>query len=737
MRQWWNVVVLLGFCLVFSPAWAQDQGAEEEAPVQVKGNTLTYEQQGNVATATGDVVVTKGETKLSADTVSVDRDTNEVTARGNVTLQDERGNIKADAMRIEMENETGDITNGTVTLPRQQYVLTGKSLQKSYGQTYHIEDGAFTTCQCENFAKADWSIGAKTIDVNLRGRGTVRHGVFRVRNVPLLYVPYGTVAVTTDRKSGLLFPNYGFSSKRGFVWQQPFYWALSKSYDATVTTDLETSARMGVWGEFRYAPNERMEGVFSASYFNEQIRGPATTTSPINRWSVTGVHRQLLPRDWRLYSDLFFVSDDFFLREISHRALNLKSTLEIDDWDLRSRRFTDSRVGGVKTWRHALLRGEAVYYQDLRQDQDYAFQELPRLQFQGQRRVWNDRLDVGVSVDGAEFYRNRGYAGQRLDLAPWVAMPFQLGKYLYGSVKATGRETVYHMTSEEPGLLALPESGRLRGDRTRETVQFQADLGTRISRVFNARWGRLRQLQHVIEPRVNYYYTPYVDQLDLPLYDTFDRINKRNLFVYGVDNYVLGKFAAPAAPGTGEAQGGTEVRELARFSIRHAYDPSRAIGRRGDKYSDLDLTARAQPFPYATFTFDSTYDVARGDATTVRVGAFVTDPRPLPATVPLLEHLQRQTTVGVSYRTITDRLLKELNAYVVFRLNEYLTTAYIGRYDFNADSFIGNRYFVRFISPQKCWHVDLGLIDRVNPRELEFRVFFTLVGLSSSGRTAF
>ena len=204
----------------------------------MKGNTLTYEQQRNVATATGDVVVTKGETKLSADTVTVNRDTNEMTARGNVTLQDERGNIKADAMRIEMENETGDITNGTITLPRQQYVLTGKNLQKSYGQTYHIEDGEFTTCQCDNFAQADWSIGGKTIDVDLRGRGTVRHGVFRVRNIPLLYVPYGTVPITSDRKSGFMFPNYGFSSKRGFVWQQPFYWAINKSYDATVTTDL-------------------------------------------------------------------------------------------------------------------------------------------------------------------------------------------------------------------------------------------------------------------------------------------------------------------------------------------------------------------------------------------------------------------------------------------------------------------------------------------------------------------
>ena len=133
--------------------------------------------------------------------------------------------------------------------------------------------------------------------------------------------------------------------------------------------------------------------------------------------------------------------------------------------------------------------------------------------------------------------------------------------------------------------------------------------------------------------------------------------------------------ADPTAGAKSEVDTGTEVRELARFSIRHAYDPSRAIGRHRDHYSDLDLSARAQPLPYATFTFDSTYDVARGDLTTIRLGAFLTDPRPLSPLSPLLEHLQRRTTVGVSYRTITDRLLKEMNAYVVLRLNDYLTTS--------------------------------------------------------------
>jgi LPS-assembly protein len=737
MTRWFGFpIVLMGWWCCLSPLWAQDLGRDEN-PINVKANALTYEEQSNTVTATGNVVVTKGETTVTADTVGVNRTTNEVTARGNVVVKDPQGEIEADALQLEMENETGVITNGTIHLPRNQYVLTGKSLQKSYGQTYYIEDGAFTTCQCDDFRKADWSVGGEKINVTLRGKGEVYGGIFRVRDVPILYLPYGVVSLRTDRQSGFLFPHYGFSSKRGFQWQQPFYWAISKSQDLTITADLETAARLGLLGEYRYAPNQRTEGQLAAAYLNEQIRGPATTSTPVDRWSLTGLHRQRLPDDVRLYSDLFFVSDDLFLREIN---LPFYAGEDVERRDLRSRRYTDSRAGGVKTWQRALLRAEADYYQELQPDldQDFAFQVLPRVQFQGRQRVWRDWLEAGIAVEGANFYRNQGYAGQRLDLAPSLSTPFHLGPYLFGSVQLTGRETLYHMTSEDAGQPTLPEPGRLQGDRTREIVQVQAQVGTQFSRVFDVGWGRLLKLQHVVEPEVMYLYTPFVAQEDLPLYDALDRINKRNLLVYGISNRILGKFAVRSGNGQEpQTPAATEIRELARFSVLHAYDPTRGIGRQGEHVSDVDLYTRLTPLPYATFTFESTYDVSRGDFITARLGAFLRDPRPLPPTTPLLQQVQRSTTVGVSYHTITDRLLKEIDAHVVFRLNDRITSGYIGRYDFNAGSFIGNRYFLRFFSPQNCWFIDLGIIDKVNPREFEFRFLFTLVGLSSAGRTAF
>src|SRR5262249_16271158 len=151
--------------------------------------------------------------------------------------------------------------------------------------------------------------------------------------------PYGFMSVRNDRQSGLLFPYYGFSNTRGFVWQQPFYWDINRSYDMTITTDVETSARLGLWGEFRYAPNLEMEGQLAASYFKEQIRGPATTSTPVDRWSITGTHRQMLPDDVRLYSDIFVVSDDLFLREISHHALDMPLADDYADYTLRTLRY--------------------------------------------------------------------------------------------------------------------------------------------------------------------------------------------------------------------------------------------------------------------------------------------------------------------------------------------------------------------------------------------------------------
>ena len=731
------LAVLAVWPLWTAAGWAQDDR------VQVDADALGYEEDGDVVSARGNVVVTKGDARLTADTVRVRRSRNALDARGNVVLADPQGDVRADRLRLELTDETGTIENGTIRLPRRQYTIAGRTLQKLYGQSYRVTDGAVTTCECDRMEDADWSIAADTLDVTVGGTGRLRHGVLRVRDVPLFYVPYGAMAVRTDRHSGLLAPRYGFSNKRGFQWEQPLYWAISKSQDLTVTTDVETSERAGLLGEYRYAPGRSMEGQLWVSYFNEQLRERVSSPAPVHRWSVVGSHRHALTPDVRLYGDLFLVSDDFFLRDMN---VAFHPTLERSD--RRSKRFTDSRIGGVKTWDHAQLRAEATYYQDLRnnrrrrppgEDQD-AFEFVPRIRFQGRHRLWDDRIDVGLDAEGGHFFRSRGYHGQRLDIAPWISLPFSLAGYGYGAFKATGRETVYRMSSRSPGKRARPGGAPLDRLQTREIVQVEAELGTRLSRVFRVGWGRLRKIQHVLDPHVSFAYVPQVGQDDLPLYDTLDRINRRSLFVYGVTNRLLGKFAPL---GEGEAY----VRELLQVSVLQAYDTNRRLreesGQRfglsetGQHFSDVDIRARVLPLPFFSLAADSTVDVDRGDIIAARLDAALRDPRPLPATSPLLASLQRRTSLGISYRTITDRLIKEIDARAVLRVHDALTLAYFTEYDLNSRSFINSRYFFRLFSPQKCWALDFGIVDRSDPDETEFSLSVSLVGFASAGKTAF
>ena len=64
----------------------------------------------------------------------------------------------------------------------------------------------------------------------------------------------------------------------------------------------------------------------------------------MNRWIVAGRHRTLFDGG-QLYLDVLRISDDNFLREIRAFASNVSSDIQI-----RSQRFTRSRLGVVDTW---------------------------------------------------------------------------------------------------------------------------------------------------------------------------------------------------------------------------------------------------------------------------------------------------------------------------------------------------------------------------------------------------
>ncbi|HYR95899.1 MAG TPA: LPS assembly protein LptD [Candidatus Binatus sp.] len=577
-----------------------------EREVAVDAESLSYDQQTNTLTARGSVTLTRGDTTLTADEVVYDRTNGVAEAHGHVVLSDPEATVEGESARLNLEDESGWIDSATADLHPSDYVVRAGRLEKKGGPQYSVANGVFTSCRCGGLERPSWSIGGARTDVNLRGIGTVRSAVLRVKDVPVFYFPYFIFPANNQRQSGFLIPRVGYSNRRGFQYEQPFFWAISKSTDATFALDVETAARIGGVGEYRYILSRQAHGAFTAAYYNEGIRGrtlgiraagnvPADI--PENRFLFAGHHISPFYGGSKFYLDLFAISDNLFLREINNFAFSTGSDLA-----LRSTRFTTSRTGVYKGWGEGLASVETAYYQDLIDPQELALQKLPRVEAEHSFPLLGDRLVARLAGQAINYQRDEGYDGLRADLTPGLFLPFHLGRVVNGSLAGQLRETAYHLTDTEQvvavvpketniptGFRTAPELPRLDANRTRELAEVQGRLGTEIARVFGFRHLGLEKLRHTFEPEVQYLYVPQVGRpifdVQLPachnplvpgervgvncnatllsegyLFDERDAINRRSFLSYGFTTRLLGRAATgaevaalPAAPADPEA----------------------------------------------------------------------------------------------------------------------------------------------------------------------------------------
>ena len=577
-----------------------------EGEIAVDAESLSYDQEANTLTARGGVTLKRGDTTLTADEVVYDRTRGIAEARGHVVLTDPQATMEGDFAHLNLDDESGWFDNATADLQPSGYTVRGTRIEKQGGPLYSVARGVFTTCRCGGLEGPSWSIAGAQTDVKVQGWGLVRSATFLVKDVPVFWLPYLPFPASTNRESGFLMPRLGYSNRRGFQYEQPFFWAISKSTDATVAVDVETAARVGLLGEYRYFLSRQAHGSFGGAYYNEQIRGTSqgtvTTTGepaniPENRFVITGHHVQPFYWKSRFYLDLFAVSDDQLLREVDTFAISTRQ-----DVTLRSTRFTTSQTGVIKSWSTGLARVETVYHQDLIDPQDLTLQKLPRVEAEHAKAFLDDHLVGGVSGETVDYQREDGYDGLRADFGPSLFLPFHLGRALNGSLSGGLRETAYHLTDREQVAFVVPDDPniarhfatapqqpRLDTDRTQEVAEVRGRTGTEFDRVFDFRHLGLEKVKHTIEPEVRYFFVPAVGRpifdTRLPacstlaargqrtqpgsncdatlfsegyLFDERDAVNQRNFFSYGVTSRLLGRGASTAEIAAREEEGVAE-----------------------------------------------------------------------------------------------------------------------------------------------------------------------------------
>jgi LPS-assembly protein len=191
------VFLVMGL-LIGMPRHARSEALPQNVPVTVTADKLDYDRANDVYIAVGHVKIEQEGVRLEADKVVLNNKSGEASAEGNVVLRDKGDVTRAAKLRINISTRKGIIYQGDIFIQKESLHLKGEVIERRSETVYHIEKGAITTCD-----EDQWYLKAKELNVDMDRYATGKGVSFNVQGVPVFYSPYFLFPVR--RQSGFLF----------------------------------------------------------------------------------------------------------------------------------------------------------------------------------------------------------------------------------------------------------------------------------------------------------------------------------------------------------------------------------------------------------------------------------------------------------------------------------------------------------------------------------------------------
>ena len=721
------------------PAYAAPSGymrlprISPDAPWEVQADVLEHDPGQDVYTATGHVTVTREGRTITADKIIFERANKLLFAEGHVVVKAGGDELAGDALRMDLVSETGMVTQGSLFVKENHFYIRALRITKTGQDTYVADDATVTSC---DGSRPDWKITGSQVQVTVDGYGNARDMVLWAKNVPVLYAPYLFFPAKVTRQSGLLYPEFGQSSRKGFFYTQPVYWAISDEQDATFYANI--MEKRGVqWGvEWRRIFGKDGKYTLYGTFLDDRQTDTGTPASTAawgyandsygrtntSRYWLAGKLDNTFASGLKLKADLDVVSDqdyldDFRKGDIGFDALD---TLLGREYGRDLGDYNDpvrtSRLSLDKTWQAYEAFGGMIWNQDPAskwEDQDTALQTLPYAGFSGAwRRLSSTNVFANFETNVSHFYREDLATGNRVDLYPRVFMPIPLAGVAQLEPSAGLRQTFWSVDSWNGDPL---ESDDKYFSRTLADVN--VDLFTEFVRVFGVSWGDTQKLRHSVLPKLSYVYVPETGQDDLPHFDSSDRISKENHITYSLTNSLMAKRLVQSKEGES-----FDFRRVLWLELSQDYgldeetsDEETSDG--SSRFSPIRAKLEFSPWKMLTLKAETDWSTSENDFTYASASMNLTYPQGHNFTVEYID------SKGFSeYLRVTGRI-KASDAWTLYGNYERDLLA-----DQQVESGIGVIY------ESGCWSLDTGYTDDGEDHQFTFRI--TLKGLGGVGASA-
>jgi LPS-assembly protein len=626
-------------CIFYMLAWVPCVAAAESPAVvdagnayHIKADALTYDKVTQIYRARGNAFVSKGDQSLRADAVDFDDRTKDAKAWGDVRFFSGMDWLTGSQIEMNLEEGTGSVQNGTLFIEESHFYLRGDRIERTGKDSYFIK-GAGRLTSCDDDWPA-WEITGSDLRVTMEGYGTVKHAALRAKSIPVLYAPFVIFPAKIKRQTGLLIPLVSFSNTNGFEYYQPFFWAIDESSDATFYEHYMAHRGVKHGVEYRYVRSPGTKGTMMYDYlWDEQIddgSDPAETSgyhyagfrgdseNRINRkrwWFRTKADWEL-PADCAAMLDVDFVSDQDYLREFTSGYAGYSFSdhyfqkefgrgLDEEEETVRLNQFNVN-----KSWDQYSLNATVQWYDNVivRKNNldDTTLQNLPAVSFYGSHQPNGDTsfyFDLSSSLN--HFWREEGTRGYTMDASPRAYYPITVLKYFDFEPSVGVQETLWQAEEYDP-----PSSKKEDQLRSREIPDFEGDLSTEISRVFEVGGPGIDKIRHGIRPEVVYTYVPDVEQEDLP--DFVESVEEESLVSYSVtNNFTSRRIEKGKRDKKAKPDKKVERDKKARLDAKGRRPPPAPVDRESDESGEIDENApsRFVYHDFCRFSLSQDYDL--------------------------------------------------------------------------------------------------------------------------------
>ena len=499
--------------------------ARNEKSILIQADESTANKNGD-AIFTGNVEFSQQDKKILSNRAIWSQKNRTANFTGNVSIISPDLVMSGEHALLEdnelAEKKAATIENSEYSIPSVHMRGTAGSIDSKGESFIQLTDSTYTFCEPGN---NDWDIKASEINLDREnGIGSAWHTQLRIKEVPIMYLPYYRFPIDDRRMTGFLDPTFSMNGKvQATEMSIPFYLNLHPQVDATITPkelldhgllwqgQVRHLTSIFGYGEFNYGElkNDR-------EYLQDQTEIDATTGDTVkvdtprqDRWLINYQQRGDINENWHhrwVYNE---VSDNEYLNDTkSNIGVNRETHMPT-----RGEIYFDKSA-----WHFDLLGESFQTVDDTIALSSRPYKRLPQLNLNYTPDSFSGVTGT-VKSQATKFQRDNdkltgtsAINGTRLVLDSAVSYTFEW-PFAYITPKAEYKVRQYQLENVEQSLLdtGYDESPNIA------IPKYSLDAGLFFEREFAAFDSAYIQ---TLEPRIMHLQVPYYDQSEIPNFDS-------------------------------------------------------------------------------------------------------------------------------------------------------------------------------------------------------------------------